>query len=719
MAHRLIIIIFFFFAASVHADPSLSQQYAEMRAKTCSNQILNSQACTTHNPQGLLTIDALKILCEQHHKAYKCDQMKQSESVLSCDPTKICQGTEFDTTECMINGGKVAVEILWSAITGYYDIANIGEKCAQDKEKKLKWIDEYNTSVTLKKFQVYGEQLDAMKDWPCDRIQSALESRYVNYQKEMRSLKQQGKIAQDTSIGKPGVIELAKQMPIEELKKTFQEAQDAPLFNCLTKKAANQLLCSSAVVASSAVLGVAAFKKALDSYRHQLKLLGLLEEKGTKALARELTIDEISAIEQAHLVGKGEPGRNGKPASIDNYTEAQLREKAEILRQAGFDKEERRALITSGTVGEDAAKVLDKFDLEVEKVGAAKRLETDEPEKASQAQFLKEIGYRTENGKVVFNPNEVLKKTNAKVEELVQSGKVPKEKAIYAARMAMGIDEDGNIFTKIVRYDGSPPPKGMEWAPEVSGTVNDFWKALSEGNFIVGDPHTKVYTVETKGRDYMSDAFTHDKAHMGGFIEHPDFMVAAREIAQQVAKMPLRGQNLEQRLSLVTESMISPKAGTGPEINKFLKNIEGKLEKSGSRLVKTVDDYFSATGNLDRKQLLQLYEQLKTVAKEDRVGALPRDTIATFKKGEDRNTIFVLSNSLKIRELATKPKYSTEELRYAVSYALAHADHFRGMSAADIARDLASPKFESTRVHKFYCTGAPPHPYFCPQPKML
>lgn len=68
-------------------------------------------------------------------------------------------------------------------------------------------------------------------------------------------------------------------------------------------------------------------------------------------LGRRLTDAERDAIQRAHAVGHAQPGRNGRPAGYGNYTDAQLREKAEILRRAGFNESQRRALIEGGVVG--------------------------------------------------------------------------------------------------------------------------------------------------------------------------------------------------------------------------------------------------------------------------------------------------------------------------------------------------------------------------------
>ena len=69
-------------------------------------------------------------------------------------------------------------------------------------------------------------------------------------------------------------------------------------------------------------------------------------------LDRELTPSQWEAIERAHRVGDGEEGLvKGSEAGIGNYTGRQLAQKVKILRDAGFNKEERELLVKSGIVG--------------------------------------------------------------------------------------------------------------------------------------------------------------------------------------------------------------------------------------------------------------------------------------------------------------------------------------------------------------------------------
>lgn len=68
-------------------------------------------------------------------------------------------------------------------------------------------------------------------------------------------------------------------------------------------------------------------------------------------LGTKLTQEQEKAILEAHQVGSGEPGKDKNEAGIYNYTSSQLRQKAEILKAAGFNEEQRRSLIEGGFVG--------------------------------------------------------------------------------------------------------------------------------------------------------------------------------------------------------------------------------------------------------------------------------------------------------------------------------------------------------------------------------
>ena len=90
----------------------------------------------------------------------------------------------------------------------------------------------------------------------------------------------------------------------------------------------------------------------------------------TALLGEEFDETKKIAIERAHWVGEGQPGRNGAPACLNNYTDEQIAEKKRILQDAGFKKEQIKLLLDKGVCGispQEAGKT--PFEAELIKLG--------------------------------------------------------------------------------------------------------------------------------------------------------------------------------------------------------------------------------------------------------------------------------------------------------------------------------------------------------------
>ncbi len=90
-------------------------------------------------------------------------------------------------------------------------------------------------------------------------------------------------------------------------------------------------------------------------------------------LRTQLTPNQEQAVLKAHQVGAGEPGKEEGEAGIYNYTQRQISEKARILKEANFDKGQRRSLMESGLTGvlaRDAAEDInpEHFHLKLRKI---------------------------------------------------------------------------------------------------------------------------------------------------------------------------------------------------------------------------------------------------------------------------------------------------------------------------------------------------------------
>lgn len=88
--------------------------------------------------------------------------------------------------------------------------------------------------------------------------------------------------------------------------------------------------------------------------RDRLQQAGAILGSGIQLISDQgKATDKGKAILKAHYEAAGEPGKDGNPASVGNYTEGQLLRKARILGEAGFTREQRDKLMGEGITGLD------------------------------------------------------------------------------------------------------------------------------------------------------------------------------------------------------------------------------------------------------------------------------------------------------------------------------------------------------------------------------
>ena len=106
------------------------------------------------------------------------------------------------------------------------------------------------------------------------------------------------------------------------------------------------------------------------------KSLAKRKQFGEKSLERLLNRKEVEALERAHRVGFGLKEKDNQLVRIGIYTNAQLREKTEILEQAGFSRQEIRKLMKDGVVRislkPGQIRVLDLSQLSLEQIRTLK-----------------------------------------------------------------------------------------------------------------------------------------------------------------------------------------------------------------------------------------------------------------------------------------------------------------------------------------------------------
>ena len=119
-------------------------------------------------------------------------------------------------------------------------------------------------------------------------------------------------------------------------------------------------------------------------------------KRAEEVLKTKLSPVQQRAVEEAHLVGRGEKGKDGSIAGIGNYTEDQLKRKADILKQAGFSRNQRRTLMEAGVVGDD---ILRRAEKKLKKALQKIRKSPEEP-------VLKAQGFKPEYYKGVDQARE-------------------------------------------------------------------------------------------------------------------------------------------------------------------------------------------------------------------------------------------------------------------------------------------------------------------------
>ncbi len=278
----------------------------------------------------------LNTLCEVVKNSEVC-QAVEPDDLLSCDELHaetMRNPVEFlgGCTEGLLDSASQILSFIWDALKHTFSamISPIDTAIQQSQE-----VSQYLASTKLylaneydKAYQEASPPFQAMKaargvassiaSLLINNIQEFLQSQYqefgcLNFRARMETT---CLIAGDLLIPPMSAIQLLKYGP-------------------------------KAIKASSRLSQIIAEKKRVIQTRRLSRIKDLAE----RSLNKRLTNQQVQAIQNAHLIGRGQPGADGSPARIGNYTLAQLRRKADILKQAGFSPAEIRELMEDGVVG--------------------------------------------------------------------------------------------------------------------------------------------------------------------------------------------------------------------------------------------------------------------------------------------------------------------------------------------------------------------------------
>jgi hypothetical protein len=359
-----------------------------------------AQQCANKSGNGttpLITLaqNSLSSICLLQKEQYKCSELEndldgeEKKKIIQCDAKSIGVNklTNMSFTDCIFNGVKISGDnlldlaklpgkIAEGVVQGFHDT----QLCNSSLEKKRELLSAYNLSISDTRFKLSEQFLGHwLEDASCSEIDKLLFARFQNYQDvKMR----ERKVAIDT--GKKVSALDSNQVHGPDIMKLLKSAMDGAevRYECYTPRVKAEMICAgitSLIVDTAMGMGVKSAiskismivksKKALGAIsraiaaeeridlRDTAKLLSAERKKAAAVLVeKELTEAQQKAVIEAHEIGLKE-GRG-----YFDYTPDDLRKKAKILKEAGFNNEERALLMRSGITGqislEEAKKII-------------------------------------------------------------------------------------------------------------------------------------------------------------------------------------------------------------------------------------------------------------------------------------------------------------------------------------------------------------------------
>ena len=309
------------------------------------------------------SLDIFKALCESQRKELGCGEMykhaspDEQEKFYSCEePNSLCDhlgGIRWERTyQCAEGVGAVIVdsvygiyhlpEAIWEMIKKVPEIPASIRECYDNFEAKKAFIG------ALKPADMTDESIEKMS---CSEAKQFARQK-VNLIMHQLEQRRQNQMA---TTGRENLRYFEMKLTDSEVQAlNFDNKNSGVLrkMSCYRPEERARTACEEL-----AKVGLGVGGGAVASYVSSKLVVGLPKLvrvwRAEKAVGQKLTPEQKLAVQEAHEVGTYELGADGKTlAAIDNYTKAQLKKKAQALQEAGFNVDERRALIEKGIVGE-------------------------------------------------------------------------------------------------------------------------------------------------------------------------------------------------------------------------------------------------------------------------------------------------------------------------------------------------------------------------------
>lgn len=350
----------------------LAQFISVSFAQTCRDSVfeIDGQAAKLYSTSESMN-------CVLQKQKYQCDELEKfllkeedKKKIIQCDSKSLEQNSLSNTslTDCVWNGLKMSGEHLLDLVKLPGKITEVIAKgfkdtqlCNQSIEKKREILNAFNLSVADKRFQLPEQFVGRwLEDAPCSEIEKLVSARYQNYVDTMY----RNRIAAINTGKKPndaGMVKNESPDIMKFIKEAFQAAEVR--YACYTPKVKAEMMCAAvtSILADFATgMGIKGAIAKLSSLRalknvnravaagekvdlrDASKLLKAERLKAAKGvLKRDLKDGEAEAIMEAHSIGKG----------FYEYTPEDIMKKGLVLKKAGFEKAELRALMENGITG--------------------------------------------------------------------------------------------------------------------------------------------------------------------------------------------------------------------------------------------------------------------------------------------------------------------------------------------------------------------------------
>lgn len=404
-------------------------------AQQCTNKTGNEL-----EPLMTLAQNSLSSSCLLQKERYNCKELEaelegnEKKKIIQCDAQSIEENqiSHMSLADCVVAGVKISTQNLLDLpmLAGIINKAIVksfheNQLCSASIDQKRELLTAYNLSVSDSRFKLSEQFLGKwLEDTSCAQIKQRLDDHYQMVQ---------GIIARERNWdfvhGKKVVPFKGKNSQVgSDLIKLLEEAMAGAQirYECYTPKIKAEIICAgvtSLIVDAAMGLGtksaiskmrtiikssheLGAIKRTVASVKDSTLLLIADRKKAASlVLNKKLTEVQEKAIIDAHEIGLKE-GR-----SYLDYTPDELHKKVKILKEAGFNAEERALLMRSGITGqfsiEEAKKVvvtaiekekknedpkktreiLEKLDQYLEGFNKA----TDPADKANYAKLLGEV----------------------------------------------------------------------------------------------------------------------------------------------------------------------------------------------------------------------------------------------------------------------------------------------------------------------------------------